>query len=75
MPVTLQLIPIFRQPRTFSAHSNHPETQQGYQAEAIQCTYSELECGVTWITLNNTKTTLVDCKTLTAHVDTSGLHK
>ena len=55
----LQLIPLFQRPHAFSAHSNHPETQQEYRAGVVQCAHSESEHVFAWIALNITKTTLV----------------
>ena len=71
----LRLIPSFRQPCAFSAHSDHPKTWQERQARVVQHAHSESECIVTRITLNNTKTTLVVFKSLTAHADISKLYK
>ena len=71
----LQLIPSFRQPRTFFACSDRPETQQERQARVVQHAHSESEHVITRIALNNTKTTLVVCKTLTAHADILELYK
>ena len=71
----LRLIPSFRQPRAFSACSNRPETRQERRAQVIRRTHSESECVVAQIALNNTKTTLVVFKSLTARADISELYK
>ena len=71
----LQLIPSFRQPCTFSACSDRPETQQECRAQVIQCAHSDSERVVARIALNNTKTTLVVFKSLTARADIPELHK
>ena len=71
----LRLIPSFRQPHAFSAHSNRPKTRQERQARVVRCAHSELERVIAWIALNNTKTTLVVFKSLTAHADISELYK
>ena len=71
----LRLIPSFRQPCAFSARSDHPETRQERRAQVIQHAHSESECVVTRIALNNTKTTLVVFKSLTARADISELYK
>ena len=71
----LRLIPSFRRPHTFSARSNHPETRQKRQAQVIRRAHSESERVVARIALNNTKTTLVVFKSLTARVDISELYK
>ena len=63
----LQLMQQFQWPCTLSAGSNRPETQHEYQAQVVWCAHSKSERVITWITLNNPKTTLVDFKTLTAH--------
>ena len=71
----LQLIPSFQRPRAFSAHSNCPETWQERRAQVIRRTHSESEHIVAQIALNNTKTTLVVFKSLTARADIPELHK
>ena len=71
----LRLIPSFRQPHTFSARSDRPETRQERRAQVIQRAHSESERVVARIALNNTKTTLVVFKSLTAHADISELYK
>ena len=71
----LRLIPLFRRPRAFSARSDRPETQQERRAQVIQRAHSELERVVARIALNNTKTTLVVFKSLTARADISELYK
>ena len=71
----LRPIPSFRQPRAFSTRSNRPETQQERRAQVIQRAHSESERVITRIALNNTKTTLVVFKSLTARVDISELYK
>jgi hypothetical protein len=71
----LRLIPIFRWQHAFSACSNHPEARQEHQARVVQRAHSESECVVAGIALNNTKTTLVVFKSLTARADNSELYK
>ena len=71
----LRLIPSFRQPRAFSAHSDRPETRQERWAQVIRHTHSESECVIAWIALNNTKTTLVVFRSLTVRADISELYK
>ena len=71
----LRLIPSFRWPRAFSAHSDRPETRQERRAQVIRRAHSESERAVARIALNNTKTTLVVFKSLTARVDISELYK
>ena len=71
----LQLIPSFQRPRAFSACSNRPETRQERQARVVQRAHSKSERVVAQITLNNTKTTLVVFKSLTARADISELYK
>ena len=71
----LRLIPSFRRPRAFSACSDRPETRQERRAQVIRRTHSESERIVVRIALNNTKTTLVVFKSLTAHVDIPELYK
>ena len=71
----LQLIPSFRRPCTFSARSDRPETRQEHRAQVIRRAHSESERVVARIALNNTKTTLVVFKSLTAHVDILELYK
>ena len=71
----LRLIPSFRRPRAFSAHSDRPETRQECRDQVIRRAHSESERVVAWIALNNTKTTLVVFKSLTARADISELYK
>ena len=71
----LRLIPSFRRPCAFSARSDRPETRQERQARVVRCAHSESERVVAWIALNNTKTTLVVFKSLTARADISELYK
>ena len=71
----LRLIPSFRRPHAFSACSDRPETRQERRAQVIRRAHSESERVVTWIALNNTKTTLVVFKSLTARADISELYK
>ena len=71
----LRLIPSFRWPRAFSTCSNRPETWQERRAQVIQRAHSESERVVARIALNNTKTTLVVFKSLTARADIPELHK
>ena len=71
----LQLIPSFRRPCAFSARSDRPETRQERRAQVVQRAHSESEHVVTQIALNNTKTTLVVFKSLTACADISELYK
>ena len=71
----LRLIPSFRWPRAFSARSDRPETRQERWAQVIRRAHSESERAVARIALNNTKTTLVVFKSLTARVDISELYK
>ena len=71
----LQLIPSFRRPRAFSARSDRPETRQERRAQVIRRAHSESERVVARIALNNTKTTLVVFKSLTARADISELYK
>ena len=71
----LRLIPSFRRPRAFSACSDRPETRQERRAQVIRHTHSESERVVARITLNNTETTLVVFKSLTARADISELYK
>ena len=71
----LRLIPSFRWPRAFSAHSDRPETRQERRAQVIRRAHSESERIVVRIALNNTKTTLVVFKSLTARADISELYK
>ena len=71
----LRLIPSFRRPCTFSTRSDRPETWQERRAQVIQRAHSESERVVVRIALNNTKTTLVVFKSLTACVDIPELHK
>ena len=75
LQLPLRLIPSFRRPRAFSARSDHPETRQERRAQVIRRAHSESECVVVRIALNNTKTTLVVSKSLTAHADISELYK
>ena len=71
----LWLIPLFQRQHALSAHPDHPETQQKYRAQVILHAHSESECGIAWITLNNTKTTLVVSKSHTVCADISDFHK
>ena len=71
----LRLIPSFRRPHAFSARSDHPGTRQERRAQVIRRAHSESERVVARITLNNTKTTLVVFKSLTASADISELYK
>ena len=71
----LRLIPSFRRPRAFSARSDCPETRQERRAQVIRRAHSESERIVARIALNNTKTTLVVFKSLTARADISELYK
>ena len=71
----LQLIPSFRWPRAFSACFDRPETRQERRAQVVRCAHSELERIVARIAPNNTKTTLVVFKSLTACVDILELYK
>ena len=71
----LRLIPSFQQPRAFATRSDHPETRQECRAQVIQRAHSESERVVARIALNNTKTTLVVFKSLTARADISELYK
>ena len=65
----LRLILSFRRPRTFSACSNRPETRQERRAQVIRRAHSKSERVVARTALNNTKTTLVVFKSLTARAD------
>ena len=71
----LRLIPSFQRPRAFSARSDHPETRQERRAQVIRRAHSKSEHVVARIALNNTKTTLVVFKSLTARADISELYK
>ena len=71
----LRLIPSFQRPRAFSARSDRPETRQERRAQVIRRAHSESERVVVRIALNNTKTTLVVFKSLTARADISELYK
>ena len=71
----LRLIPSFRRPRAFSARSDRPETRQERRAQVIRRAHSESERVIARIALNNTKTTLVVFKSLTACADIPELHK
>ena len=75
LQLPLRLIPSFRRPRAFSACSDRPETRQERRAQVIRHTHSESERVVARITLNNTETTLVVFKSLTARADISELYK
>jgi hypothetical protein len=75
LQLPLRLIPSFRWPRAFSAHSDRPETRQERRVQVIRRAHSESERVVARIALNNTKTTLVVFKSLTAHADISELYK
>ena len=72
---SLHLTPIFRRQCAFSARSDRPETRQERRARVIRHAHSESERVVGRIALNNTKTTLVVCKTLTARADISESYK
>ena len=71
----LRLIPSFRWPHAFSTRSDRPETRQECQAQVIRRAHSESERVVARVTLNNTKTTLVVFKSLTARAGISELYK
>ena len=71
----LRIIPLFRRPRAFSACSDRPETWQERRAQVIRRAHSKSERVVVWTALNNTKTTLVVFKSLTARADISELYK
>ena len=71
----LRLIPSFRRPRAFSARSDCPETRQERRAQVIRRAHSKSERVVARIALNNTKTTLVVFKFLTARADISESYK
>ena len=71
----LRLIPSFRQPRAFSTRSDRPGTRQKCRAQVIRRAHSKSERVVARIALNNTKTTLVVFKSLTASADISELYK
>jgi hypothetical protein len=71
----LQLIPSFQWPCAFSARSDHPETRQEHWAQVVRCAHSKSEHIITQIALNNTKTTLVVFKSLTARADISESYK
>ena len=71
----LRLIPSFRRPHAFSACSDRPETWQERQAQVVQRAHSESERVIVQIALNNTKTTLVVFKSLTARADILELYK
>ena len=71
----LQLIPSFQQPRAFSACSDRPETRQERRAQVVRRAHSKSERVVARIAPNNTKTTLVVFKSLTACADISELYK
>ena len=71
----LRLIPSFRQLRAFSARSDHPETRQERRAQVIRRAHSESERVIAQTALNNTKTTLVVFKSLTARADILELYK
>ena len=71
----LQLIPSFRWPRAFSACFDCPETWQECRAQVVRRAHSELEHVVAQIAPNNTKTTLVVFKSLTARADILELYK
>ena len=75
LQLPLRLIPSFRWPRAFSARSDRPETRQECRVQVIQRAHSESERVVARIALNNTKTTLVVFKSLTARADIPELHK
>ena len=65
----------FRRLRALPNSSDRSETRHEYRARVVRCAHSESERGVTWIALNNPKTTLVDSKPLTARADISDSHK
>ena len=71
----LQLIPSFRWPHAFSACFDRSETRQERRAQVVQRAHSKSECVVARIAPNNTKTTLVVFKSLTARADISELYK
>ena len=71
----LRLIPLFRRPHAFSARSDRPETRQERRAQVIRRAHSKSERVVARIALNNTKTTLVVFKSLTACADIAELYK
>ena len=71
----LRLIPSFRRPRAFSARSDCPETWQERRVQVIRRAHSESERVVARTALNNTKTTLVVFKSLTACADNLELYK
>ena len=71
----LRLTPSFRWLRAFSARSDRPETRQERRAQVIRRAHSKSERVVARTALNNTKTTLVVFKSLTARADISGLYK
>ena len=71
----LRLIPSFRRPHAFSTRSDRPGTRQERRAQVIRRAHSESERVVAQIALNNTKTTLVVFKSLTASADISELYK
>ena len=71
----LRLIPSFQRLRAFSTRSDRPETRQECRAQVIRRAHSKLERVVARIALNNTKTTLVVFKSLTARADISELYK
>ena len=75
LQLPLRLIPSFRRPRAFSARSDRPETRQERRVQVIRRAHSESERVVARIALNNTKTTLVVSKSLTARADISELYK
>ena len=75
LQLPLRLIPSFRRPRTFSTRSDRPETWQERRAQVIRRAHSESERVVARIAFNNTKTTLVVVKSLTACADISELYK
>ena len=75
LQLPLQLIPSFRRPRAFSARSDRPETRQERRVQVIRCAHSESERVVARTALNNTKTTLVVFKSLTACADNLELYK
>ena len=71
----LRLIPSFRRPRAFSARSDRPETRQEHRVQVIRRAHSESERVVARTALNNTKTTSVVFKSLTARADILELYK
>ena len=75
LQLPLRLIPSFRRLRAFSACSDHPKTRQERRVQVIRRAHSESERVVARTALNNTKTTLVVFKSLTARADNSEWYK